>query len=77
MNLYEILVLTLTGVSSILGWFARQMWSAVKDLQADLANLKEGINQNFVRKDDYKDFKTEIINLLHRIEDKLDGKVDR
>ena len=77
MNLYEILVLTLTGVSSILGWFARQKWSAVKDLQADLANLKEGINQNFVRKDDYKDFKTEIISLLHRIEDKLDGKVDR
>lgn len=64
-------------VTSALGWFAREMWDAVKDLKADLAKLREELPKTYVAKDDFVDFKKELMQVLNRIEDKLDNKQDK
>ena len=67
----------LAGVSSILGWFLREMWSAVKELKADLAKLREELPKAYVARDDYREDIREIKLLLQKLFEKLEGKVDR
>lgn len=71
------LSMVLTLVSAVLGWFLRELWTAVKDLKEDLVALKDNVNTNFVRRDELREFRNEIISCLLRIEDKLDRKVDK
>jgi hypothetical protein len=65
------------GGFAILGWFARELWGAVKELRADLAALRENLPKEYVAKDDYKEDIREIKALLERIFEKLDAKVDK
>jgi septal ring factor EnvC (AmiA/AmiB activator) len=66
------------GVASLItGWFARELWAAVKELKADLAKLSTEIPKTYVTRDDYRQDLKEIRDLLAKIFDKLDGKVDR
>ena len=69
---------TIIGVSLIsLGWFAKELWNAVKSLKEELGKLKEDISASYMRKDDFKDYRTESLNILQRIEYKLDNKQDK
>ncbi|CAB4126956.1 hypothetical protein UFOVP254_22 [uncultured Caudovirales phage] len=69
---------TVAGIiMAVLGWFARELWSAVKELQADLARLREELPKGYVAQDDYREDMRELKNMLARIFDKLDAKVDR
>ncbi len=88
MSLLEILNIVLGVGFTILGWFAREMWSAVKSLKDDLVQLRKDITNDYVRKDDFKefrnetrdglkDFREEIRSYLQRIEFKLDTKQDK
>jgi len=88
MSLLEILNFVL-GIGFVsLGWFARELWSAVKSLKEDLIQLRKDMFEDYVRKDDYKDFReesragikdlrVEILSVLQRIESKLDTKQDK
>ena len=60
-----------------LGWFAREMWSAVNGLKIDIAKLREELPQHYVPKDDYRDDVKEIKAMLHRLFEKIDGKMDK
>jgi len=62
---------------SVLGWFARELWSAVKELKADLSKLREDLPKTYVAKNDYRDDLNEIKNMLGKIFDKLDNKQDK
>ncbi len=77
MSVFEILSIVAAAASSILGWFAREMWSAVKELKQDLAKLREEIPKSYVSKDDFSERFREVVELLHRIENKLDSKQDK
>ena len=59
------------------GWFARELWGAVKDLRADLAALREDLPKEFVAKDDYREDIKEIKLLLAKIFEKLENKADK
>lgn len=63
--------------SAVAGWFAREMWSAVKMLQGDLSKLREAMPEKYVAKDDFKEGVNEIKNMLSRIFDRLDNKADK
>ena len=66
------------GVASmILGWFAREMWSATKELKSDLAKLREDLPKQYVSKDDFREDIHDIKNMIQKIFDKLDSKQDR
>jgi len=67
----------LGAVCTVTGWFARELWTAVKELKADLGRLSVELPKTYVTRDDYRSDLKEIRDLLGRIFDKLDGKVDR
>ena len=67
----------LAGVSSVLGWFLREMWAAVKELKADLARLREELPHDYVVKDDYRQDIRELKDMLQKLFERLDKKADR
>jgi len=67
----------LGGVSTVLGWFLREMWAAVKELKADLAKLREELPREYVAKDDYRNDVKELKDMLQKLFDRLDGKADK
>lgn len=62
---------------AVSGWFARELWGAVKDLRSDLSRLREEIAKDYVSKDDFREFAREIKELLVGIDNKLDRKADK
>lgn len=59
------------------GWFCRQIWDAVKELRADLHRIEVDLPINYIRRDEFSDGMREIKEMLGKIFDKLDGKVDK
>lgn len=62
---------------SSLGWFARQLWDAVKQLKDDLEDMRLDIAKNYVPKEDYKETIKEIKEMFRHISEKLDAKADK
>ena len=62
---------------TVVGWFARELWGAVKELKADLAALREDLPKEYVAKDDYREDIREIKALLAKIFEKLENKADK
>ena len=77
MNSQDLINLAFGAAASVLGWFAREMWAAVKELKADLAKLREELPRTYVVRDDYKDDIREIKEMLTKLFDRLDGKADK
>jgi hypothetical protein len=77
MNSQDLINLAFGASASVLGWFARELWSAVKDLKSDLAKLREELPRNYVIRDDYKDDIREIKEMLTKLFDRLDHKADK
>ncbi|HEY4713354.1 MAG TPA: hypothetical protein VIH30_03815 [Aquirhabdus sp.] len=77
MDNQDLINLVMGCVLTVLGWFARELWSAVKELKIDLANLRVEIPTKYLHKDEYREDMREIKNMLGRIFDKIDGKVDK
>jgi cell fate (sporulation/competence/biofilm development) regulator YmcA (YheA/YmcA/DUF963 family) len=61
----------------VLGWFARELWAAVKDLKTDLSKLREELPKHYIAKDDYRDDMKDIKDMLSKIFDKLENKADK
>tara|TARA_R110000868_G_scaffold184164_1_gene425629 strand:+ start:1189 stop:1422 length:234 start_codon:yes stop_codon:yes gene_type:complete len=75
---FQNLINTIAGVAfTVIGWFAREMWEAVKELKSDLAKLREELPKTYVTRDDNRDDIREIKEMLGKIFDKLDLKVDK
>jgi hypothetical protein len=69
---------TFLGIGmTVVGWFARELWAAVKELKADLAKLREDLPKEYLAKDDYKDDIREIKAMLAKIFEKLENKADK
>ena len=72
------LIDTILGVGlTVLGWFARELWSAVKELKSDLSKLREDLPKTYIARDDYRQDMNEIKSMLGKIFDKLDNKQDK
>jgi hypothetical protein len=75
---YQSLINTGAGIAfTVAGWFAREMWNAVKELKSDLAKLREELPKTYVTRDDSREDIREIKEMLGKIFDKLDGKADK
>ena len=62
---------------AVCGWFARELWAAVKDLKSDLAKLREEIPKIYVQRDDYREDMRDIKDMFNKIMDKLELKQDK
>ena len=76
-DLQTVFNLALGGAMSVLGWFARELWSAVKDVRDDVSKLREELPKTYITKSDFRDGVNEIKALLMSISDKLDKKADK
>ena len=77
MNLQDLINLAFGAAASVLGWFARELWAAVKEMKSDLAKLREELPRTYVVRDDYKDDIREIKEMLTKLFDRLDNKADK
>jgi hypothetical protein len=59
------------------GWFAREIWGAVKELRKDLHELEVDLPKSYVSKIDIDKRMDHIETMFQRIYDKLDGKADK
>jgi len=76
-DLQTIFNVGLGAVMAILGWFAHEVWTAVKELKSDLSGLREAMPKTYVMKEEYRRDIYEIKEMLTRIFDKLDDKADK
>lgn len=73
----ELINSILVCISAVTGWFARELWNAVKELKQDLAKLREEMPKDYVMKEDYRRDIYEIKEYLSKIFDRLDNKADK
>lgn len=66
-----------TIASSVIGWFAKTLWTAVQELKDDLAKLREELPKTYIQKNDFTEFRQEFRDVTNKILDKLDNKVDK
>ena len=62
---------------TVVGWFARELWAAVKELKTDITKLREDLPKEYVLRDDYRDDIRGIKDMLAKIFDKLENKADK
>ena len=74
----------LAGFGGLIGFLLNAVWKAVKDLQkadkdltAKVAEIEVLVAGAYVKKDDLSKLSDAIFAKLDRIEDRLDGKVDK
>lgn len=77
MDLQHVLNFAIGAVLAALGWFARQLWDAVAALRDDIRTLERNLPVHYVRKDDFVEAVRRIEDMLGKIFDKLDAKVDK
>jgi hypothetical protein len=72
-------VMNFISVSAIAvgGWFAREIWGAVKELRRDLHAIETDLPKTYVSKFDMDKRMDHIETMFQRIYDKLDGKADK
>ena len=67
-----------------IGWFARQLWDSVKELKADIGDLRLHVSETYVKKSEMETLEAQMDKrfdrvelLLDRLYEKLDSKVDK
>lgn len=84
MDIQHLINASVGAAIAAFGWFARQLWDAVKELRSDLESQKLHVSENYVKKSEIDMVRADIDKrfdklelMLSRLYDKLDQKVDR
>ena len=77
MDTQSIINLAGGAILSVIGWFARELWGAVKQLQKDIHQIEIDLPSKYVPKEEYSDSLKEIKELCSKIFDKLDALEQR
>lgn len=64
-------------LGAVLGWLAKEMWDACRELREDLAKLREELPKEYVAKEDYRADIKRVHELLDKIYDMIAGKADK
>jgi len=67
-------IINLAGGSllAVMGWFARQLWDAVRELRQDLNRIEMDLPSNYMRRDDFREGMKEIKDLFGEVFKKID-----
>ena len=77
MDMQSIINLGVATAFAIVGWLAREIWGAVKELRKDLHDLEVGLPKEYVQKVDLDKRMEHIEQMFQRIYDKLEAKADK
>lgn len=72
-------IINFVGITAIGigGWFAREIWDAVKELRTDLHDIETNLPKEYVLRVDLDKRMDHIEAMFQRIYDKLDTKISR
>lgn len=73
-SIINFVLLSAVGVG---GWFAREVWDAVKELREDIHDIESNLPKEYVLRVDMDKRMDHIEAMFQRIYDKLDGKADK
>lgn len=73
----DMLNLLFGAVMAALGWFGNILWTADKELRADLSRLREELPQRYVLKDDIDKRFDKIDRVLEQIWAEIKTKADK
>lgn len=74
---HSLLEMGIWVVVAAIGWFMRELWGAVKTLQKDIHDVEVMLPSQYVQKNEFNDALKRIEDMLGKIFDKLENKVDR
>jgi hypothetical protein len=60
-----------------MGWLARELWGAVKELRKDLQIIEVALPSNYIRKDEFAEGVKELKDICRQIFDRLENKADK
>jgi hypothetical protein len=72
--LFNMIGMTAIGAG---GWFAREIWDAVKELRQNIHLIEVDLPKTYVNKIDMDKRMDHIESMFQRIYDKLEGKADK
>lgn len=67
----------LSFVVAVIMFLINRIFSLVDKVQKELTIIQKDVVSHYTRRDDFIRFEQQVLELLRRIEDKLDGKVDK
>lgn len=77
MDMQTIINVIAGSILTVLGWLARELWGAIKELQRDMREIEINLPTNYVKKEDFSKSLTEIKELCDKIFEKLDKLNDK
>jgi len=63
--------------TTVLGWFARELWDAVKSLKKELNDHQVHVSEHYVKYDRLKDIMQPVMAALEEIKTTLKTKMDK
>jgi hypothetical protein len=66
-----------SAVIAAIGWFAREIWTALAELRKDIHKIEIDLPRNYTRRDEHQASMDRIEEMFRRIFDKLDEKQDK
>lgn len=60
-----------------MGWLARELWGAVKELRKDLHTMEVVLPSNYIRKDEFQEGVKELKDICRQIFERLESKADK
>lgn len=77
MNLQEFFNITLPLVFVAIGWFLKELWSAVQSLKIEVHDIRTHLAENYMHKDDFSNRWEDILSSVHRLENKIDRLIEK
>lgn len=77
MDAQTIINIVAGAVLTVLGWFGRELWGAIKELQRDVREIEINLPNNYVKKEDFSKSLSDIKDLCDKIFEKLDKLNDK
>lgn len=74
---HSLLEMGIWVVVAAIGWFMRELWGAVKTLQKDIHDVEVMLPSQYVQKNEFNDALKRIEDMLGKIFDKLENKMDK
>jgi translation initiation factor 2B subunit (eIF-2B alpha/beta/delta family) len=65
------------SVLAALGWFARELWNAIKDIQRDVHKIEVDLPNNYVKREELSKGLQDIKDMCDKIFEKLEKLNDR
>ena len=73
----EIINLVGAAAFSLIGWVARELWTAVKDLRKDIHKIEVALPRDYVRRDDLAEIKEMIQKIWGKLEERRTSRDQR